>query len=249
MMKNETVIIYMVYINPNVNWEKLILTQLKDLARTQILSKADLHIVVSNPAQVPEVSIFFENLKKYYCYIEFHEENKFEYWAIHYLWTLSQKTEQYKYVVYFHTKGMSYARAKRNKVERVLTYYTFNYWHQCLRIFQEKPEINKIGLFPSYCTESQPHRGGWIWFNFWWARMEYIRHLEEPIDTSNRYYYEHWLSQTLDKSTNVMQDCYSLYGDDSARLYTANETGDLCTLLHRKQKNIFNKFHSLFIKI
>lgn len=232
-MSKDIAIVYMIYINPNVDWKKIVRTQLQDVARTKILSSSDLHIVVSNPNKVADVKNFFSQLECAYKNIEYYDENKFEYWAIYYLWNLSQTNFNYKYVTYFHTKGMSYASdLKRNKMERVLTYYNFNMWKECLKIFNDEDRINKIGLFPAIDTESYPASGGWIWFNFWWARMEYVRHLEEPIDTHDRYYYERWLSKI--KEGNPLIDCYSLYKNEPLRVFRMEETGQIITFLHRK---------------
>ena len=68
--------------------------------------------------------------------------------------------------------------------------------------FKKDLNIDKIGLYPS--------DKGFIWFNFWWARGDYINKLEEPIISEDRYYYEVWLNKfkkiECDNSYSIIYD-------------------------------------------
>ncbi len=88
---------------------------------------------------------------------------------------------------------------QRNKLEEKLTKYTFKNWKKTISIFKNNSNIHKIGLLPS--------NTGFIWYNFWWARGDYIAKLENPIISEDRYYYEVWLSEN--KKINC-SDSYSL---------------------------------------
>ena len=231
---NSTLIVYFVYINPNVNWRKLILTQLKDIEKSGILQVSDLHIIVSNPSKVEDVEGFFENKVNLYKEIQFFYENRFEYWALHHLWKVLNINKNYDYCVYMHTKGMSYAKRKRNVHEKILTYYTCSYFEKCIKIFKEKQSVNKIGLFPAnHIDDNDGKVGGWIWFNFWWARSSYIRNLEEPIITDDRYYYEGWLSKIITDDDPLI-DCYSLYPGEPKTLFTGADAIELIKKLRYK---------------
>lgn len=247
---NRILVVYFVYIEPKVNWKKIISTQLKDIEKSGILIASDLHIIVSNPQKLVEVEEYFSELTNCYQEIHYFNENRFEYWALHHLWKVLNTSENYDYCVYMHTKGMSYATKKRNIYEKILTHYTFNYWQQCIKIFEEEVNINKIGLFPAHqITGKGDEFRGWIWFNFWWARSSYIRHLEEPIITSDRYYYEWWLTK-VDGAIDPLKDCCSLYPGKFNTLFEAEEAIKLTKKLTFKMflekiKNILIKFNIL----
>ncbi|WP_020395898.1 hypothetical protein [Thiolinea disciformis] len=234
---NSTAIVYFAYINPLKDWQLFIANQLNDLKKTDILSASDLHIVVSNPFKVSEVEGFFKNRKHLYKTIEFHEENKFEYWGINYIWNLARE-HKYDYLIYFHTKGISHENDKRSNKKEMLTHYTFNKWQSLVKIFEENKDINKIGLFPGWELNQQGEviKGGWIWYNFWWARSSYIRTLEHPNpNPKTRYYYESWLSTSTDLNHNKLQDNFSIYSMDKT-LYTGQETLENMEKLIKKTK-------------
>lgn len=226
--KKSTAIVYYVYINPNKDWKQLVLGQMNDMKHTNVLSVADLYIVVSNPSNVKDVAIFFETISYLYEKIEFHTENKFEYWGMLLIWKLAQESRHYQYLVYFHTKGMTHSERERIKIEEILTHYIFHDWKFFIQIFQENSKINKLGLFPAWKVNNQDEivRGGWVWYNFWWARADYIRILEQPkIDPKHRYYYEEWLSYLKSDNNSKFYDSFSTYSMTMSS-YTNKETLD-----------------------
>lgn len=215
--KKNIAIVYYVYINPNKNWQQLVLGQLNDLIKTNILSVADLYIVVSNPSNLEGLASFFEKNTCHYKKIEFFTENKFEYWGLNLVWKLAQEHKKYKYFVYLHTKGMTHTEQGRAQVEEILTHSIFKDWQLFIKVFQENHKINKLGLFPARKLKklkdnSEIIRGGWIWYNFWWARASYIRTLEQPkINPKHRFYYEEWLSYVNPDSSDKLMDSFSIY--------------------------------------
>lgn len=216
-------IVYYVYINPNKDWQKFILNQLGDIEKTKILNAADLYIEISNPSNVPGVESFFKKIDFTPKDIKLHKENKFEYWGIKRIWDIAQENKNYKYMVYIHTKGITYKDSKRDLLEEVLTYYTFNKWKFFVKTLEKDSNINKIGLFPA-CrknTEGKIIRAGWVWYNFWWAKADYIRTLKQPLINSDRYYYESWLSNTTLNNENY-NDNFSIYEMTKAS-YTQQE--------------------------
>lgn len=229
-----TAVVYGVYINPAADWRRLIRLQLYDLRCLGVFSVADLHVVVSNPSRTEEVAAFFDALPIDIANIEFFHENKFEYPALFYLWNLASGRPDYKYIAYLHTKGMSYAKRRRDKVERALTHFTFAKWAQVLRIFDAHADIHKIGLFPAH----QEHADGlrkWIWFNFWWVRSSFVRALPKPEISTDRHYYEHWLGLPQRSEDDIKDHCYSIYRNERA-YFSAEEAVALIRLLHWKLK-------------
>lgn len=217
----DTAIVYGAFINPAADWRKLIRLQLCDLNRSGVLSIADLHVIVTNNTDTKGVEEFFQSLPVQIKFIEFHDQNRFEYPALLHAWNLANTNEQYLHIAYFHSKGMSYAKKRRDKNERALTRFTFVGWREVLKVFKENPEINKIGLCPE---------GRWIWFNFWWVRSSFIRKLPKPQDTPERHVHEVWLA-----SLQSNEDCYSIYSGDRSS-FTASEALSNIATLKRKLK-------------
>jgi hypothetical protein len=231
---NSTAIVYGVYINADADWRRLIRLQLNDLRRSGVLSVADLHVVISNPSREEGVTAFFDALPIKIANIELFDENKFEYPAISYIWSLANNRPDYEYIAYLHTKGMSYAKRRRDKIERALTFFTFSKWSEIRRIFDTRDNIHKIGLFPA-CQKDRDRIGEWIWFNFWWARSSFIRALPKPEVSKDRYYYESWLGLSRPANDCAKGHCYSIFRHDVA-YFTPDEAGNFIRLLHWKLK-------------
>jgi len=210
----DAAIVYGVYINPTANWRSLIEAQLKDVSQFGVLSACDLYVSVTNPSSTEGVMEFFKGLHLPIKNLEIYTENRFEYPAIARVWDIAASSSNYKYIGYLHTKGMSYAKKERDRLEAALTFHTFSQWQKIFRLFESNPSIEKIGVFPAYDGELR----GWIWFNFWWSRAKYIRNLPKPAVDPNRYYYEGWLSRQAQTDNNT----YSLLSDDFSS-YTAYE--------------------------
>ena len=112
---------------------------------------------------------------------------------------------------------MSHEITTRLPLETALLKGTFENWRKNLKVFESR-EIHKLGLFPAkedpVVQKDFKTKGGWMWYNFWYARGSYLaNHCEEPKITDNRWYYEVWLAGPYDKSLVPVHDCYSLYYD------------------------------------
>lgn len=215
-MSKKIGIVYFVYINQKKDWRKIISGQLKDVAATGILNDADLYLEVSAPAENSEINRFFEDLPYSIASIDMHYENAYEYFGIHKVWELGN-SNKYEYLIYFHTKGMSYRNRyplpiwnRRSLREVILTYYTFKNYLSTIRYFEENPGVMKIGAFPNN-TDTDKH-GCIIWFNFFWIRSSYVKELVEPIKTKDRFYYEYWISFVKSNGKENFRDkCYSVF--------------------------------------
>jgi hypothetical protein len=147
-------------------------------------------------------------------------ENVYEYPGIKKMYSLSQiKDNQNKLFIYFHTKGITSCRSPsdRNAYNVFLTRsLLWNYQH-IINVFNLHPTINKIGLFPA--------RNGWIWFNFFWVRGQYLSHCKEPQITTRRHLYEDWLGSHGHSSYD---DCFSICEQSDFVYFSAQQA---CSLM------------------
>lgn len=211
-------IVYFAFINHKKNWRKIIYSQLSDIKRSGVLDEASLYIEVSDPDDSPCVKEFFNNLDIPHDGVNFHSKNAYEYYGIHKVWELAVNNK-HEFLIYLHTKGMSYKqkfsffglKSGRNPREIVLTYLTFLNFRNTLKIFDTQNTISKIGAFPKKDYDPNDKRGCLIWFNFFWVRASYVRELEEPIVTTDRFYYEDWLAKDDEHGDAYKRITYSLY--------------------------------------
>lgn len=246
MMNNKRIgIVYFAYINHKKNWKRIIYSQLSDMKRSGILNDASLYIEVSDSNDSSEVKDFFNNLDIPHQNVSFHNENAFEYFGIHKLWELAVN-KAHEYLVYFHTKGMSYKKRftsgiydGRSPREIVLTYLTFKNYKKNLKLFDEDNILMKIGAFPKKDYDPKDESGCYIWFNFYWVRASYVTELEEPIRTSNRFYYESWLSKDEGEKGDAYKELtYSLYTQDHSA-FGISEASDTLKKLNKFYKRLW----------
>lgn len=236
-------IVYFVYINDKKNYTKLIKGQLKDIARSGVLEQSDLYIQVSMKEELKEkVCNFFSSLPYKIKEIDYHYQNKFEYYGIHRLYTLA-KEGNYPYLVYLHTKGMSYnphsifnPERIRSFREIILTYYTFRKYKKTIELFEKDSIIQKIGFMPNKEDGKKENKGLIMWFNFYWARASFIADLKEPIQTDDRFYYERWIARPeKDRSDEYLYSSYSLYAGKKEG-FTQSEASDTLKKLKKLYK-------------
>ena len=197
-------IVYYAWINTARNWKVIINGQLNDIKVSGIFDVCKLYIIISNENEDvlnEAVSLINESLKdininKYN--IQKKTDNHYEYYGIKKLYDLA-KTEPDKFFIYLHTKGMFHwynnNTSIRSNHEVYLTQNTIYVWREVLKVFESNSKISRIGLFPS--------ENNWIWFNFFWAKGSYLSSCENPIITTNRYYYESWLASSNFQNTEV----------------------------------------------
>ncbi|WP_158797434.1 hypothetical protein [Pedobacter sp. L105] len=213
VIKKQFKLIYYAYINRNSNWKAVISGQLGQLKSYGLLDEADVYVHITDTTNVFDDVI--DRLKDIvpHAVISTSNENRFEYHALKLAFDLA-KEDPDTIFMYFHTKGMSYNIQSRTAEEIALLIGTFENWRKKLEPFQD-PAINKVGLFPA--LEDMDHkfksgsRGGWIWFNFWYARGNYLLSCGEPEIKTFRWYYEDWLGGMQDETTLSKKDCYNLY--------------------------------------
>lgn len=215
IVKNKRVgIVFFIYINSKKNYKKIIKAQLNDLILSGVLTVADLHVVINISDDVnckEDLNLFFNTFNINIASILYTEENYFEYEGLTKLYELAL-SNKYDYLSYFHTKGMSYKKHlffKRSPREIVLTYLNFYNYKNTIQLFDSNSNINKISPFPSFDEESKL-QGQWSWFNFFWIRATYVKYIEKPQKTLDRFYYEGWTKLLLNRRSST-NDNYSLY--------------------------------------
>ena len=185
-------IIYYIWINIKRNYFVIIEGQLDDILKSKITNNSKLFIIIccEHDDLIDNIEKIINNkLQNKIIYeLEFKKENYYEYYGINKLYSLAL-LEPTSYFLYFHSKGMfNYTNTNVNerfKYELSLTRETINKCKEVINLFENNSNIMKIGLFPS-------DKLNFYWFNFYYARGEYLITCEKPILTTNRYYYETW---------------------------------------------------------
>ena len=201
-------IVYNAFINlKRSNWVDLIQKQVSNLVSNGLIEKTnEFHVHLSIDAitvddEVAESSInmissvIYSIVPKAKTIITVTRSNQYEYPGLHKVWEIGQKIENdleasNSVILYFHSKGMfngHLLRNPRSKRELQLFQTVIDPWIHVLRRFSTDPTINKAGFAATAY--------GYMWFNFWWARVSYIKKLVEPEFTEDRYYYERWLGR------------------------------------------------------
>jgi len=90
---------------------------------------------------------------------------------------------------------------ERANLRKFLFEKTISNYEEYLNEFINKPELDVGCVFPS--------EFGFSWYNFFWIRSSYVKNfLPQPIQQSNRYFWERYIG-----SENSKKDvkCYSPY--------------------------------------
>jgi hypothetical protein len=197
-------IVYFAYLNPNVKYLEIIRDQLLDMVYSDLITISHLHVTLSGDQLLVNDTkkMILNLLHKYIDRVFFYENysNQFEYQGILTLYKLGHQYPD-KILLYLHTKGMSYPKqVSRHQLNIILTRHTIWHWNQILSIFKNHPNIKKICLFPGY--------SGYLFFNFYWIRGRYTTSCATPLPSSDRYFFEKWISLSNDQSFG---DTYNLY--------------------------------------
>lgn len=208
MKESRICVIYFAYINSNPlkDWRAILNGQMNDLVHSGLLSQSSFYIVLSGtPELTTQAQILLDSILINYPFKNFTivHENHYEYEGIKKLFDLSQQFPE-KIFLYFHSKGMVFYEIGQSRLwlEQMLTRITLTKWEDVLFIFNQYPDINKIGCYPA-----NNEGYGCVWFNFYWVRGSYIQTCKVPEISNDRYYYENWLGAAGNRSIN---DSYSL---------------------------------------
>ncbi|MBE9605832.1 hypothetical protein IAI18_13260 [Acetobacteraceae bacterium H6797] len=232
-------VVYGVYLHPASDWRAIMAGQIGDLRACGLLDAASLHVIVTDLHGTPGLEAFLTELCPPGTTFRIHRENRYEFWALHHLWSLARENPEGE-VAYFHSKSISRGIQRRSKTERTLTRETFRPWRDVLPLLR-RGGIAKAGLFPA--------EEGWVWFNFWWARADYIARLPEPEPSTNRYTFEAWLSGKLSADGVVPRnDAFSLHAWSSRR-YGPEEAGRQMRRLANRRLLRWRGLRRLFLRL
>jgi len=133
-------------------------------------------------------------------------ENAHEYPGILKVYELGLNTDTDDIILYFHSKNITRFKGRPGHPEEHVGHKLMNdiimNWRYCLFVFTNFPSIDKIG---AKCNQE-----GFVWFNYWWVRSSYIKDMECPLKTTNRYYYESWLARQYKGSKDKVKNCWSV---------------------------------------
>jgi len=213
------------FVNPSYG-PRLIREQLMDLITTGVARMSRVHIVLSVPEDFDHSS--FQNMltllfQKEYRTLIFHinNDNCHEYPGIQRVHSLAlEEPSSCHYILYFHSKGITRFHGRRERTERALHSTVIAPWKDILQIFETHPQIDKVG--------SSASTGGWIWWNYWWARASYLVQVEKPVKTERRHYYEDWLCRVFvhpedhQTSSSQQENCFQtdLYRHDTTNCWS-----------------------------
>ena len=199
-------IVYYAYLYNGPKWKNIITGQMRDIYNSGILKISTLHVVLlGTPNEIQEAKLLLEHITNDTINITEVYENLYEFPGLIKIRELALINPN-KIFIYLHSKGMVNWNPSQHRtlVEQKLTKSTFLDWDTTLFIFQNFPEIQKAGVFPS--------KDGFMWFNFWWARGSYLiscSPIEIPINLveNDRFICEFWLGAN---GSNTWTDSYSL---------------------------------------
>ena len=167
---------------------------MKDLNSTGLLEIASLHVVLSGGNSQHAINEAEKLIRQSVApmksiAVTVSRDNQYEYAGILELWKIAKKAENPNktIILYFHSKGMVNYNRRYVEVRKDLYFHktVIVPWRSALQHFNEDDGLNKAGAIGA--------DGGWIWYNYMWARGSYLIQLPGPIRSKNRYYYEDWL--------------------------------------------------------
>jgi hypothetical protein len=205
-------VVYFVFLNPDRYWHKIVIQQLNDFRSLKLDCRFFIQVDYKNKYD----KIIFETIVNNIfpdAFVSYHNENFYEFNGINKIYNLAKENPQDLFL-YFHSKGMLFSgNGERTITEKKLFNVVIKNYQKVLEIFDTQ-NVDRV----AFCFSNV----GFGWFNFWWAKGEYIINCEKPIKTEYRYYYEDWLSRN--KKNDVMK-CYSLsnYKNHIGEFYDANE--------------------------
>jgi len=198
-------VVYFIFLNPAHAWRELLSAQLRDLVTFKLDERAaDIHIVISgdSTSNFAEAEAIARALLPA-IHIHMWPHNHYEYPALDLVHRLAgqSKDPTNHLILYHHSKGMvnSTHSEIRTRENLALTQTVIAPWLHVEAQFLANPNLMKAG----YAAAS----GGWIWFNFWWARASYLRRVSQPRVTTNRWLHEEWLAHVKDVSSQGYHYC------------------------------------------
>jgi hypothetical protein len=190
-------VVYFAHI-PNAttrDWRALLSSQLGDVAEYGLLARADsFYVEISSeaPALRAAAAAHVGGILPR-ANVTMHTGNRFEFPGILRVWELAHasavRDPDRHVILYFHSKGMvnSCTSIARSIWNRYLTKMVVAPFARVLRRFAHDKNVDVAGYAVS--------AWGFVWFNFFYARASHVRTLLPPVESEDRFYYEHWLGK------------------------------------------------------
>lgn len=222
--QTKTRIVYFINCYINKNYIYLFSRQMAELAETKLLSETNSVLYVVSSGTENDKNVLQKEIQRIFGLAsdirqEHTEQNLFEYPGIRKVWELGRQDSD-AFILYFHARGISrikLGRFRRNRqpLEKRLFRRVIGEWRMNLLWLSAIVSADKVGI---------SHGGnGWVWFNFWWVRASYVAHLEEPVKTERRHYYEDWLGRYKQSAAgdylNTLDRSISIAYSESRNLY------------------------------
>lgn len=148
----------------------------------------------------------------------YHYESADDFFGLHHIWTLSHQHSDH-YFAYFHNEGAmlpKYPSTRRTALEMALFREVIAPWRAVLRILQHfNGSVQHLSLAPGvvrFVDSSRTVRlGGFHWFNFWWARGQYLAARAEPARRPHRGDHDLWLARRAQEHTPHRWDPHDFF--------------------------------------
>lgn len=181
-------IIYFAYLLPT-KWESIVLEQLEELKQLDLYNIADeISINVNtNEEELQKLKII---LSEKYDKIKIGEvsyENVFEYTGFKKLYDVAQSSDDNDILLYFHTKGMT--GIPSNNARKKLFDLTIKNFAHAIESFKNDSKLMLYCALPSIY--------GFAYYNFFFAKAEYIKNCEIPEIKESRHFWETYIAHDI----------------------------------------------------
>jgi hypothetical protein len=124
--------------------------------------------------------------------IVFYKENKEETETLQWLSSYA-KTNPNKYVLYFHTKGITHYTTETESWRAYMEYFCIERWSDCVLKLEEGYDCCGTRWHTKTVFGEYPHFSG----GFWWANTNYLKTLNDDYFTKDlRYFREFWIGSS-----------------------------------------------------
>ena len=203
---------YGVYLVPNM-WQSIVTEQLNSIKQCGLYDDAQaIYVgVVGTNDELIKFSNFLESNFPKVQIKETSEHNTYQFPSFKVLYDIADNRDD-ECVVYMHTKGITHEDQKFGAyLRRLMMVSTIENYKEYIYKFESDSNIDVAGALP--------HKDGFMYMTFFWARSSYIRQyfdppvecppnivqfLEWPIFTPERWVWEIWIGKACSKKENIV---------------------------------------------
>ena len=201
-------IVYFAYLLPD-NWEPIITEQLDALKKLELYNLAsEIFIsVISNLEELNKLKLLLKQKYNKLQVINIYNDNVFEYPGIKTLYELAHdktntdakndktnKNDTDDILLYFHSKGIT---SHLHDMRTYLFKNTIENYEEYINEFKNNKDLDIAGAVP--------HTNGFIYFNFFWIRSNYIKkYCSKPEINPNRFIWEVWIGKEFSTKKHII---------------------------------------------